>query len=131
VWLGRPLYSHPRATLRAWLPCPIFIMVVGKWRGFRQSSCKWESKSGVAREINFFFPCLCVSRGRRRPTVSFKMALFWFFFKVNSAIKQRCFGQNALFYLKERQNVNFSNQSLYLCAFFSLVLSFGFSQSSF
>jgi len=39
---------------------------------------KWggERGTGVTGERNFFFPCLCVSRGRRRPTVSFKTTPF-------------------------------------------------------
>jgi len=44
--------------------------------------CKWvegESEMGVIGEQNIFFPCLCVCRGKRR-TVSFKTALFHFFF---------------------------------------------------
>jgi hypothetical protein len=43
-----------------------------------------EGDSGVARERIFFFPCLYVSRGKRRHTVPFKTAPFDFFL-MNSA----------------------------------------------
>jgi len=82
------------------------------------------------RETSFSPAFVCLGE-EEDPQCYSKRHCFGFFFKVNSVIKQRYFGQNTSFYLKERQNVNFSNQSLYLCTFFSLVLSFGFSQSSF
>jgi hypothetical protein len=53
--------------------------------------------------------------------------LFPFFFWR----KRRCFDKNTPFHLKKRAPKRyFSKQSLYSCAFFSLVLGFGFLQSS-
>jgi len=44
------------------------------------ASGEGEGDSGVAGERNFFFPCLCVSRGRRRTTMPFKTTPFWLLF---------------------------------------------------
>jgi hypothetical protein len=72
--------------------------------------CFFELKEGRkgdenTRERNFLPLFLCTSRGRRKSVVPFKMTLFWAFF-YEQWMKQRCFGQNASFHLKEKDGKN-------------------------
>ena len=60
-----------------------------------------EEKSVKTKEEKNIFPLFRVSRGRRRPTVPFKMAPFRaFFFIYEQCMKWRCFGQNTPFRIK-------------------------------
>jgi len=62
-------------------------MVAGEGHGYVRGLGKLGGENGIAGEENFFFPCLCVSRGRRS-TMSFKTALlraFLFLLFFNSA----------------------------------------------
>ena len=54
-----------------------FIMIACEFEyGLCQSSCKWESESGITGERNFLLLCLCVFKERRRPMVLFKTTSF-------------------------------------------------------
>jgi hypothetical protein len=81
-------------------------------------------------------PVLYASRRKRRLMVPFKTApfalLFLLFFFVVKCMKRRRFDQNALFHLNENWCQNGSNfkSALQFARFFTMVLGFGFLQSS-
>jgi hypothetical protein len=91
-----------------------------------------DKKNG--RENASSSPVLCVSRGRRRLMVPFKTAPFasFFFFFAVKRMKRRRFDQNAQFHLNKnwrRKEFNFRS-ALHFARFFTMVLGFGFLQSS-
>ena len=74
--------------------------------GWRLFDALEEEKSEKTKEEKNIFPLFRVSRGRRIPTVSFKMALFRAFFFNEQCMKRRCFGQNTPFHLKGKDGKN-------------------------
>jgi hypothetical protein len=67
---------------------------LGNWGG--------EKGSGNARERNFFFPCLCMSREEEDPWCRSKRYRFSFFlvFFNEQYMKRHCFSQNMPLHLK-------------------------------
>jgi hypothetical protein len=94
-------------------------MVTGEGRELCQGLGKWGRDNGIVGEINFSFPCLYVSRGRKS-TVLFKTTLFHAFFLIMH--------ETTLFYPK--RVVSFKRKGNQNVSIFKSVLNFRFVQSS-
>jgi len=88
-----------------------------------------KGDGGVAGERNFFFPCLCMSTGKRSTMLS-KTLLFCVFVSVHETVSF-CPKLVVSFKRKGAKMCQFLNQSSICLLFFILVISFEFLQSSF
>jgi hypothetical protein len=96
--------------------------------GERERIKKWEGKC-------FFFPCSMRVQGKKKAYGAVQNGTVCFLFFFLCAVKRmkwRRFDQNALFHLNEnwrQKEFNFKS-ALYFARFFTMVLGFGFLQSS-